>query len=348
MLRTRLTHCCSIRFAPLNVPLKRRLQTLVVLFHTLSIALFLTLFFLLCAIPLTWPLLLPYILTILFSTASTSGTLARRSRFLRSLKLWSLFASYFPARLHRSEPLPATRKYVFGYHPHGIIGHGAFAAFATEACGFAQLFPGLTNTLLTLDSNFRIPLYRDYALAMGLGSVSRASCLNLLSKGGANGEGMGRAITIVVGGAQESLASRPGTLRLVLHKRKGFVKMAVRAGADLVPVLSFGENELYDQLDADRMPWIHKAQMLLKKMLGWTVPLFHARGVFNYDVGLMPYRRPINVVVGRRIPVEQKDRPEPEEVDQLHEAYERELRRIWDDWRGYFAPGFKGDMEIVE
>jgi 2-acylglycerol O-acyltransferase 2 len=88
--------------------------------------------------------------------------------------------------LHRSQELPPTRKYIFGYHPHGIISHGAFAAFGTEALGFSQLFPGITNTLLTLDSNFRIPIYRDYALALGLASVSRESCENLLSKGGKN------------------------------------------------------------------------------------------------------------------------------------------------------------------
>ena len=338
----------GIRFAPLNIPLKRRLQTLVVLFHTLSIALLLTLFFFLCAIPLTWPLVIPYTLHLLFSNAHASGSLARRSQFLRSLRLWSLFGSYFPARLHRTEPLPPTRKYVFGYHPHGIISHGAFAAFATEALGFAQLFPGLTNTLLTLDSNFRIPLYRDYALAMGLRSVSRASCQALLGRSGANGEGMGRAITIVVGGAAESLGARPGTLDLILHKRKGFIKMAMRAGADLVPVLAFGENELYDQVSPERVPLVAKLQVAVKKAVGWTVPLFHARGVFNYDVGMMPYRRPVNVVVGRRIAVERKEKPEAEEVERLHEAYEVELQRIWEDWKGVFAPHVKGDMKIVE
>jgi len=176
----------AIRFAPLNVPLQRRLQTCVVLFHTLCIALSISLFFFLCAIPLFWPLLIPYMIYCMWSSASTSGTLSHRSEFLRSLPVWSLFASYFPARLHRTQELPPTRKYIFGYHPHGIISHGAFAAFGTEALGFSQLFPGIKNTLLTLDSNFRIPIYRDYALALGLASVSKESCENLLSKGGAN------------------------------------------------------------------------------------------------------------------------------------------------------------------
>jgi 2-acylglycerol O-acyltransferase 2 len=176
----------AIRFAPLNVPLHRRLQTLVVLWHTLCIAICVSTFCFLCAIPLFWPLLIPYMIYCMSSKASTSGTLSHRSDFLRSLPVWSLFASYFPARLHRTQELPPTRKYIFGYHPHGIISMGAFAAFSTEALGFSQLFPGIKNTLLTLDSNFRIPLYRDYALAMGIASVSKESCENLLSKGGPN------------------------------------------------------------------------------------------------------------------------------------------------------------------
>ena len=275
----------AIRWAPLNVPLQRRLQTLMVLVHTLSIAGGLALFFLLCTIPLLWPILLPYLIYVLLSNAGTSGELSHRSEWLRHSRIWSLFASYFPARLHRTVPLEPTRKYIFGYHPHGIISHGAFAAFATEALGFSQLFPGITNTLLTLDSNFRIPLYRDYALRMGLASVSRESCENILSKGGRNGEGMGRAITIVVGGARESLDAKPGSLKLVLKKRKGFVKLAIRQGADLVPVIAFGENDLYDQFDSNSHPYVHKAQLLVKKFAGFTVPLFHARGTFR-----LPFR----------------------------------------------------------
>ena len=338
----------GMRFAPLSIPLKRRLQTFILLLHTLSIPFFVSLFFFLCAIPPLWPLLFVYTLYILLSSAGTSGTLSHRSSFLRSLRLWSLFASYYPARLHRSTPLPPTRKYIFGYHPHGIISHGAFAAFATEALGFAQLFPGITNTLLTLESNFRIPLYRDYILALGLGSVSRDSCLNLLSKGGHNGEGMGRAITIVVGGARESLDAQPYTLRLVLKRRQGFVKLAIKSGADLVPVLAFGENDLYDVVGEEGHPGLRRVQLEMKKGLGWTIPLFHARGVFNYDVGLMPYRRALDVVVGKPIQVRQQDKPDQKYVDEVHERYMQELQRLWDTWKDTFAKERQAEMEITE
>lgn len=337
-----------IRFAPMNVPLQRRLQTCAVLMHTLSIVGSLAIFFLLCSIPLLWPILLPYTVYVLFSNAGTSGELSFRSERLRRLKVWSLFASYFPARLHRSQELEPTRKYIFGYHPHGIISHGAFAAFATEALGFSQLFPGITNALLTLDSNFRYPIYREYALRLGMASVSRESCENILSKGGHNGEGMGRAITIVVGGARESLDARPGVVRLVLRRRKGFVKMAIRTGADLVPVLAFGENDIYDQVDSESHPLLHKFQMLVKKVMGFTIPIFHARGIFNYDVGMMPYRRPINIVVGKPIRVVQDKHPNPEYMDEVHEKYIEELMRLWHEHKDIFAKQRTGELEIIE
>ena len=212
---------------------------------------------------------------------------------------------------------------------------------------------------------------------MGLASVSRESCENLLSRGGANGEGMGRGITIVVGGARESLDARPQSLRLVLKRRKGFVKLAIRTGADLVPVLAFGgthltqvqiaslepcvcslvcnadfephiENELYDQVQPEQHPFIHKTQLIIKKVLGFTVPLFHARGVFNYDVGILPYRRPLNIVVGKPIKVQQASKPGEKYVDELHDVYVKELERIWEEWKDEFAMERTGELQIVE
>jgi len=304
-------------------------------------------FFFLAAIPLTWPLLFPYVIYILLSDAGQNGKLNGRSEWLRRQKIWSLFASYFPARLHRTAALPPTRKYLFGYHPHGMISHGAFAAFSTEALGFSQLFPGIRNTLLTLDSNFHVPFYREYLLWMGLASVSKESCTKLLSQGGPNNEGMGRAITIVVGGARESLETNPGTLRLVLNCRKGFVKLAVETGADLVPVLNFGENDIYEQLNPAEHPRLHRFQLFFKKLTGFTTPVFHARGVFNYDVGIMPYRRPMNIVVGRPIKVHQQATPDFDYVNRIHAEYVKELQLIWDTWKDDFAKDRIAEMEVI-
>jgi 2-acylglycerol O-acyltransferase 2/2-acylglycerol O-acyltransferase 1 len=124
--------------------------------------------------------------------------------------------------------------------------------------------------------------------------------------------------------------------------------MAIRTGADLVPVLAFGENDVYDQLDTESHPYVHKFQMLVKKVMGFTVPIFHARGIFNYDVGMMPYRRPINIVVGKPIRVVQDKHPNNEIIDEVHKKYVNELLRLWDEHKDTFAKNRQGELEIVE
>lgn len=339
----------GIRFAPVKVPLVRRMQTAAVLFHCMSIILFVSAFWFTCANPFAWPILIPYLIHLSTSTAATNGKLAFRSEYLRSLPLWTLFAGYFPAKLHKTHDLDPKRKYIFGYHPHGIISHGAWLAFATNALGFADKFPGITNSLLTLDNNFRLPFYRDWLLSMGVRSVSKESIWNTLSKGGPNNDGQGRAVTIVVGGARESLEAQPGTLRLILHGRKGFIKMALRTGADVVPILAFGENDLYDQLSPKTYPLIHKIQMFVLKVFKFTVPALHGRGVLNYDVGLMPYRRPVNIVVGKPIEVHMAhgNQPAQADIDRLHDLYVQEIERLWETYKDQFASGRSMEMKLI-
>lgn len=62
-------------------------------------------------------------------------------------------------------------------------------------------------------------------LLPGICPVNRDTIDYLLSKNGS-----GNAVIIVVGGAAESLSSRPGKNAVTLRNRKGFVKLALRHG----------------------------------------------------------------------------------------------------------------------
>ena len=160
----------------------------------------------------------------------------RGARFLpwtRRLPFWNTLADYFPVRLHKSCDLDPDGNYLFGYHPHGIIGVGAFITFATNATGFEQAFPGLDLRLLTLAVNFFFPFTREVLMALGINSVKKESVINNLTRK------PGASVAIVVGGAAEALDARPGWAVLTLARRKGFVKMALRTGASLVPLFAF-------------------------------------------------------------------------------------------------------------
>lgn len=114
----------------------------------------------------------------------------------------------------------------------------AVANFATEATNFSVLFPGIIPHLLTLRNNFYIPLHRDVITSLGICDVSAETCRAIWRKG------KGNSVTILVGGAEEALLARPGTNDVILLRRLGFIKLAIRAGADIVPCFAFGENNV--------------------------------------------------------------------------------------------------------
>ena len=83
---------------------------------------------------------------------------------------------------------------------------------------------------------------------------------------------------------------------LTLKCRLGFIKVALRTGASLVPVVSFGENEMYYQVENDRKSTLYKIQQKIKAACGFTMPILVGRGFFHRYYGWLPYQRPINVV----------------------------------------------------
>lgn len=76
----------------------------------------------------------------------------------------------------------------------------------------------------------------------------------------------------------------------------GFSVCLLFCRAHLVPVFSFGENELFKQVANPKGSWLRNVQEKLQKIMGFALPLFHARGVFQYSFGLIPYRQPIHTV----------------------------------------------------
>ena len=70
----------------------------------------------------------------------------------------------------------------------------------------------------------------------------------------------------------------------------------VSSRAALVPIFSFGENDIFKQVENSPGSWVRWFQHRLQKTVRVSIPLFYGRGVFQYSFGLMPYRRPITTV----------------------------------------------------
>ncbi|XP_070411758.1 2-acylglycerol O-acyltransferase 2 isoform X2 [Nothobranchius furzeri] len=324
----------KIAFAPVNLPLQRRLQTAAVLAWVFSfLALALTCIFVFFYLLFTrfW------LISVLYATwwyydFDTPACGGRRVSFLCGLKLWEYMRDYFPIKLVKTADLDPRHNYILGFHPHGVLVAGAFTNFCTYATGFREMFPGLSCYLLMLPLWFRAPFFRDYIMCAGLIPSDKESASYPLRT-----RRCGTAIVIAVGGAPEALDAHPGTFNVLLAKKKGFIKMAMEHGTHLVPVFSFGENEVYDQVENPRGTWLRWTQERLQSIMGVSLPLFHARGIFQYSFGLLPYRRPIHTVVGRPIRVEKNMKPTAEELDAVHQLYMEELSNLFEEHKGNYG-----------
>ncbi|KAM9333114.1 2-acylglycerol O-acyltransferase 3b [Pholidichthys leucotaenia] len=265
-----------------------------------------------------WPLPTLYFLWLVmdWQTPERGG---RRTSFVRNWRVWKHMRDFFPVKLVKTAELNPNRNYILGAHPHGIMSVGAFTCFSTDNGGFQENFPGVRPCLAILAGLFKIPLYRDYLMSAGLCPVSRPSLVHLLSK-----NGKGNAVVIVIGGAAESLASSPGVNTVVVKQRKGFVRLALEFGADLVPVYSFGENELFQQVILTEGSVGRKLQDLFKKIMGFAPCLF-----VGERFALVPYRTPVTTVVGSPISVPKILTPTDEEVDHYHGLYMEGLAKLF-------------------
>eukprot|EP00802_Teleaulax_amphioxeia_P018481 Tamp_18674.p1 GENE.Tamp_18674~~Tamp_18674.p1 ORF type:complete len:406 (-),score=78.05 Tamp_18674:88-1236(-) len=333
---TKLADAISI----VNVPMHRRRQTAAVASFVCALPATIICWvggIVLLLNPFTCLLMLAYFVFIFFiDKAPQTG--ARKSERMRRAAWWKNFADYFPMSLRCETTLDPDKKYVFGYHPHGIISVGALACFGTEGLGFSDKCKGIDVHLVTLPTNFKVPFLREIWILLGICDSSKETFKSVLSSKS------GKAVAVVVGGAAESLETSPGHIDLVLSKRKGFVRQALLYGACVVPAVGFGETDVFETAQVGAMK---RLQERAQKLMGVAVPIFHGRGVFNKAFGLLPFRRSVNVVIGKPIDpaalsplasVAQekgekwlRDDPEGKQlVDLVHGKYITELQRVYD------------------
>jgi len=405
-----------------NVSWERKLETLCILLHCSSILLLPWLYFFMWTIPFCWPFLILYTIReyALDRSLITGECIKKKSSWLCQSSYYKYLCRYFPIRIHKTVELKPTFKqskvkayhypyilrflpinvlgwlerchlitkkiqisvfqkrsgprYIFGYHPHGVIAFGVCGALMGDGLHTSAVFPGIECFLLTLASQFMLPFYRNYLMASGVGLVTKQGIEALLNHD--------RSVAIVIGGASESLLSRPGSNSLILNRRKGFVRIALeKAGtgkyseahpADedicLVPVYGFGETDVYNSYNPEDdikshthsklglqhlSHVLHALQVKVKNKFGFTFPFFWSRGVLNYDFGLLPNRSPIDVVVGKPICVQRLfgnlpgDPVTDKEVDYYHKLYVESLISLFHENEGKYLHSEHSDIRVI-
>ncbi|KAI6185168.1 Acyltransferase [Aphelenchoides fujianensis] len=299
-----------------------------------------------------WYLMLPYTIWYIYDF-NTPVQGSRHLPWAREWSLWRHLAEYYPVGLVKTVDLPPDKNYILGSHPHGFWCTGVFCHLLTDGTNFRDEFPGFIPSLLTLNGQFWFPFRRDVGVSIGGVMSSRESLDYLLRTKSA-----GRMIGIVIGGSRELLEAHVGRHFTFLKTRRGFVRYALKYGQafltwhGLFPrtrsartITSFNSptsrarccGEFRRVFSAFSRAIDPLLQDKIKEYCGFCPPIYRGRGLINPWIGLLPFRRPITMVVGAPIPVERRPEPTDEEIEELHAKYVKALVALFEEHKANFG-----------
>ncbi|EPZ36547.1 Diacylglycerol acyltransferase domain-containing protein [Rozella allomycis CSF55] len=224
---------------------------------------------------------------------------------LRSMALFNHARDYFPVSINieRAKELDPEKSYMIGYHPHGIIGIGCLVNFMSEANNISSIYPDHNIRVATLNMHFAFPIWSEYFKALGFISANKSSIKNHLTRKCSKGKKY--SVVIVVGGASEALVNN-------------------RRVTSLVPCLSFGENDVFNQINNGHGTFLRKAQKWLTKIFTFSLPLVYGHG----KLMCMPAKTPITTI-------------------KLQERYMAELKAVFDEHKEKLGKNLKTPLRFM-
>lgn len=240
---------------------------------------------------------------------------------------WFLYSSlcdyilcYHNATCIREGPaLDPKGKYLFAMYPHGV--YGVCRAFSGGVRLWRAIFPGISARWGSFGAAFKLPGIREFSLCAGCLDASKPVLETAIARG--------ENISLLPGGIDEMNLTDGDSkeTKLVMTDRKGFVKLAIENGLDIVPGFCFGEK------------WIHKTVQLpavvqrLLRPLRLSGTLLRGRGP-TFLGFLNP---PLGFVWGEPVRVKQQKPVEEAYLDEVHANVSAAVSSIFERHKDRFG-----------
>jgi hypothetical protein len=259
------------------------------------------------------------------SRPETHGS--RAWKHLRELDwLYQCFQDYFGLQIlltdtakAQAQMLGKHESVIMGFHPHGIF--PTTHIYLNSAPAFKALYPHLYAQIHPAIASIihLVPAMRDVAQLAGCVDVSGRTLSHLFQKK--------ESVQIVVGGQTEMFESRSWwrCIRLVRRKRRGLFALAIQHGVSMVPMFTFGETLIMDNLD------LPSTQVPIKAMMGFPLPYWP----FGRFALPFPRRRPVTVCIAEAVapPCGQVDKPTEEQITEFQTLYFDKLEALFDEFK---------------
>jgi len=235
---------------------------------------------------------------------------------------------YHDATCIREGPKPdPSGRYLFAMYPHGV--YGVCRAFSGGVRNWRALYPGIFARWGSFGAAFWLPGIREFSLFAGCLDASKP----ILEKAIRRGEN----VILLPGGIDEMNLTDGSSkeTRLVMLDRKGFAKLAIENGLDIVPGFCFGEKYIHKTV---RLPAFIRAALRPLRLSGTIL-----RGRGPTFLGFL--EPPLGHVWGQPIKVKQQRPVEDAYLDEVHGEVVRAVRSIFERHKSRF--GYAEDESLV-
>ena len=193
------------------------------------------------------------------------------------------------------------------WHPHGMLSltpiiHTIRRKLGKIAC--VQFF-------------HKVPIVRDMYHFVGSVPSEYSAMKNTLEK---------ESLSVIPGGTREMMVSTSKTMRLILKDRTGVFKLALQTGTPIVPVLTYGEEELFPQLD---MPILRSINQWFYSNWKFAIPFMSITSIANWLHLADSPLPPIRSYAGEPIEVAKILEPSMEQIQELRKTYCDNLERLF-------------------
>jgi hypothetical protein len=216
-------------------------------------------------------------------------------------KIKSNIRESFPVKGNLDIQKPA----IYSFHPHGIFSLTHAFHSATEITHWP--YKNIRTTTHSIITEF--PFLKDFMNAKIVSSQYE-------SMKGALEEG--KSLSISLGGTSEQGFIQKNKITAIVKKRRGIFRLSLETGVPIVPVLSYGENEIFSDI------YISGFLGYLSNLMGINsvVPIPSLSSLLNWcSIYKEPLKEKIYTYIGDPVEVGEARQPSEKEIVELREKY---------------------------
>jgi len=136
------------------------------------------------------------------------------------------------------------------------------------------------------------------------------------------------SISITIGGVDEMSRTNDKNLELVIRRRKGIFKIALETGTPIVPILTYGDTEMFPETDIELFKWINSK---LYEYFSCRIPFPTIVSLYNWFKITKEPLEPIHTYTGRPIYVKKIENPTDKHIQSLRKIYISRIIELFDE-----------------